>query len=63
MGKTTQGIGETFGGRGGGLPSPGCDICDRPMEHVATLPETFRFPMQYFYRCLACRKVAKIEAH
>ena len=63
MGKSVQESAGTVGRSGGEQPSPGCDVCGRAMEYIATLPETPRFRMQTFYRCLECRKVAKIEVH
>jgi hypothetical protein len=61
MQKSPQETRGTAPGKGGGAPSPGCAGCGTAMEHVATLPQTPSFPMQHFYRCLACRQVAKIE--
>jgi hypothetical protein len=63
MGKSAQESARTVARGGEERSSPGCDVCGRAMEHVATLPETPRFPMQHFFRCLACRKAAKIEVH
>jgi hypothetical protein len=49
--------------RGEERSSPECEACGRAMDHIATLPETPRFSMQHFFRCLECRKVAKVEVH
>jgi len=61
MQKSPQETAATAGRGGGASPSPGCNGCGTAMEHVATLPQTPSFPMQHFYRCLACRQVAKID--
>jgi hypothetical protein len=63
MQKSPQETAATAGPGGGKPPSPECGGCGIAMEHVATLPQTPSFPMQHFYRCLACRQVAKIEAN
>jgi hypothetical protein len=63
MPKSAQESAQTVDRGGEERPPPGCDVCGRAMQHIATLPETPRFSMQHFYRCLECRTVAKIEVH
>jgi hypothetical protein len=31
------------------------------MDHIATLPRTPHYPMQFFYRCAACPSAELIE--
>jgi hypothetical protein len=63
MRKSAQESARTVDRGGEERPSRECEACGRAMEHIVTLPETPRFSMQHFFRCLECRKVAKIEVH
>jgi len=46
----------------GQIPARHCPKCDAEMQHLATLREAGRFPLQQFFRCVACRAVEMIDA-
>jgi hypothetical protein len=44
-------------------PAQACPICGFTMRQFALLPESFRYPMQRFYRCTECNKVEMVDVH
>lgn len=39
-----------------------CDLCDRPMHLLGTLPPSARHPGQHIYKCTECKYATADEA-